>query len=408
MQSSAVKQLKSATYCESNLHYGLGDDLPISKQHLLSIILRCDWTILCTKFSSTFRKLKPYESLSSVKQRNSEYAIWSRLIRETVEYYGQRGFGDYNNTKYQYDNKIVGPFYCGINCMMNIPSFNIRICSPQSVSKQISVATRFAGNHGMILALNNNGHCNIGGLRIFNCSWISNYHGEDEYLFAGGRYQIRLENIRDVYTKENYYKFCKVLFYFDCMIKGTTMNQMIDFDIKDFQILYKIINNGDCNISNNKYIMNTFQCMVSHSREVVINLHQILSFFHIKDEIEYKMKLIDLLIIRHGMMKGSQYSLNMNTIKLFSNIEHIMIYSTKQDGSISYRISISNLLSIGCQKITICASRHHKHQNTKSWLGLQYDLLKTGNDSKIEIEFLQGLTSEELIEDRLIIQRIRI
>eukprot|EP01084_Bolivina_argentea_P216391 367637_1 len=52
-----------------DLHYGLPHGTSISLKHILSIILYCDWTTLCTKFSSTFRKIKSYHPLSTVIQR---------------------------------------------------------------------------------------------------------------------------------------------------------------------------------------------------------------------------------------------------------------------------------------------------------------------------------------------------
>ena len=66
----------------------------VTKEHIYAIILYCDFSALCTAFSGTFRKSRPFESLDSIKKRNREYSIWSRLLRETVEYFGQRGAGD--------------------------------------------------------------------------------------------------------------------------------------------------------------------------------------------------------------------------------------------------------------------------------------------------------------------------
>eukprot|EP01084_Bolivina_argentea_P020673 38438_1 len=230
MNTKKVKKMKSVQFAEKRLHYDIGTDIPISRHHLLSIILRCDWTTLCTKFSLTFRKKQCFEPLSSIKQRNAEYANWSRLIRETVEYFGHRGKGDNDpHVTSHYVNKVFGPFYCGMSCVMAIPELNIRLCAPTSTSKQKEVAERFAGECGMVIKLNNNGHSNAYNLRIFCCSWISTYKEEDEYLFVGGRFQIRVESIMNVPTNTNYEYLCTPLFYFDCMIKGTALD---DVDMK--------------------------------------------------------------------------------------------------------------------------------------------------------------------------------
>ena len=238
--------MKSAEYVDSRLHYGIKAGSSLSIEHLLSIMLRCDWTDLCTHFTSTFRQSYPFEAMISVKERNREYAIWSRLIRETVEYYGHRGFGDYDKDQQKFINKVPGPFYCGMKWKMNIPQFNIRLCGPTSTTRYIEVAQRFGGADGIMLKLDNSGTCNSDRLRIFPCDWISNYSGEDEYLFAGGQYQIRIVSIRDMVTSDNYQEFCRALFHFDCMIRGITVDftnsvMMDDASEKEVDTLKQLI-----------------------------------------------------------------------------------------------------------------------------------------------------------------------
>ena len=145
METNRVKSMRSVEYAEKRLHYGIVAGTKLSIEHALSIILRCDWTDLCSKFTSTFRKSKPYELLSSVKSRNTEYAHFSRLIRETVEYFGQRGMGDYDGDNEEYVNQISGPFFCGMDHRMIIPQFNIRLNGPTSTTKAIEIAQRFGG-----------------------------------------------------------------------------------------------------------------------------------------------------------------------------------------------------------------------------------------------------------------------
>ena len=61
---------------------------PITTEHLMSVIAYCDLDAYSTKFSSTFRKLKPEETFQSVKQRNREYWWQSKLLKEVVTCYG--------------------------------------------------------------------------------------------------------------------------------------------------------------------------------------------------------------------------------------------------------------------------------------------------------------------------------
>eukprot|EP01084_Bolivina_argentea_P071675 130243_1 len=122
------------------LHYNIISNTKLSIENLLSVLLYCDWGKLSTEFSKTFRKIKTYETVEMVKQRNREYRNWSKILRETVQYYGNGGwyYGDDENTNVQ-NNRQRGPFYCGMSSLLIIPQFNIRLCSPTSTSKQIAV-----------------------------------------------------------------------------------------------------------------------------------------------------------------------------------------------------------------------------------------------------------------------------
>eukprot|EP01084_Bolivina_argentea_P279157 477212_1 len=84
---------------DRKLHYNIRKRSAISHNHLLSIILYCDWSELCKKFSATFRKMRSYDTLSAVKEKNREYANWSRLLRETVESFGDNAVGQPNGDK---------------------------------------------------------------------------------------------------------------------------------------------------------------------------------------------------------------------------------------------------------------------------------------------------------------------
>eukprot|EP01084_Bolivina_argentea_P003037 5667_1 len=261
---------------EDPLHYGIETGTTISIQNLLSIIIYCDWSELCTKFSKTFRKTKAWETITSVKNRNSEYANWSRILRETVQYFGSMGWDYSEDEKWNEEmNTEHGPFYCGINFVLVIPEFNIRLCSPTSTSKQLAVATKFGGDKGIIIQLNNNG--NVGGhmLRCFNCSWLSNYKGEDERLFIGGDWTIRIETIRNIFTRENFVQYFKPLWYFDCMVTGTQLNDDIVEQIskKDYVVVKTLIQNKleDAKHDYPQYITDTFEAFTNHKKQIVFN-----------------------------------------------------------------------------------------------------------------------------------------
>ena len=170
-----ARSIKFSGFASKNykLYYGILKNSPLKFSHLLSIILYTDWTDLSREFSKSFRKLKKYESLMTVKKRNKEYANWSKNLRELIESYGNDG-----NRR----NKETGPFYCGMSYPMVMPQFHIRLSAPTSTTKQYSVASRFSGSDGIIITLNNDTRMSRY-LTFWNCSWMSNYGAEDERVF---------------------------------------------------------------------------------------------------------------------------------------------------------------------------------------------------------------------------------
>ena len=143
MDSFLVKSLK-ANHMDFFFHYGIAMESPITMDHIISLILYCDFTTYCTNFSSTFRALG-FERMEDTKKRNASFYFESRLFREAIEYYGVTGDAEK-------DTWEKGPFYTGLNCVLAIPVFNIRLNSPTSTSKDIEVSMKFATRSGMIIS----------------------------------------------------------------------------------------------------------------------------------------------------------------------------------------------------------------------------------------------------------------
>ena len=168
------------------LHYDIPDGAVLGFNNLVSLIMYTDYTDLSSAFSSTFRKKSAFETLESVKKRNSDYYWFSKTLRETVEIFGQCSYGEWDAVNQpswdtnKHINKLLGSFYCGMSFVMNIPEFNIFLCSPTSTSKQIEVAIKFSGDKGIVIQLDNPETPQYEELRGFNCSWISRYKEEDE------------------------------------------------------------------------------------------------------------------------------------------------------------------------------------------------------------------------------------
>eukprot|EP01083_Nonionella_stella_P086550 240529_1 len=397
MDRAMVKSMKASRFTQKRLHCDIEANAPLTEEHLLSIILRCDWTELCTKFSSTFQNLAPWETLSDVKRRNAECSIWSRLVIETVELFGHCRMGDYDEKSHSYINTVSGPFYCGMSSKMVFPELNIRLCTPTSTSKQPEVAARFATEDGVVMTLNNDGHYNARNVRVFDCSWLSTYHGEDEYLFVGGQYQLRIETIKMV-GMGSYRSYCKALFNFECMIKGASIDGSVEVTPDDHVILDNLIKHKLRLKQNDypNYINKLFEAITNHHTQIIINLYQINTHLEaIKDLIIHLDSNINAWIFR-----------------LFRNVTEIVIYTTKHDGTNAYRIDLAELVSSidalnnDTLTVTIKATRYEWNQSQPSWLYHAYKNMKDMPAfASYHTEIEQTKDDEGLLEDCLYVRK---
>ena len=131
-----------------------------------------------------------FENIESVKARHSNFGHFGRLLVETVLDFGINGRDE------------SGPYFCGINCALNIGSYAIRLMGPCSTTTQRSVALNFAKSDGIILRINNNqkeskNQC------FFDCSCISNYFEESERLWIAGKKPLKIESIAIVKSAKN-------------------------------------------------------------------------------------------------------------------------------------------------------------------------------------------------------------
>ena len=153
------------------LHYGIVWKDKLLYSHLVSLVLYCDYSKLSAAFSRSFRKASRFQTIENIKLRNSKYYYFAKYLRETVEAYGQCSM----------EGTLTGPFYCGMNILLEMPSFNIRLCAPTSTSMHIEVALKFSTEQGIIIQFQNpKESIQYYWLRGFNVSWLSRYKEEDE------------------------------------------------------------------------------------------------------------------------------------------------------------------------------------------------------------------------------------
>ena len=168
--NKATQYIQESTIAKSLKHY----DEPITLNELICICMYCDYSELSRDFTLSFRKRNEFELISQIKKRNQKYYHWSKILKDTIDEYGQ---------DYRIGNGLLpslnGPFHCGMSIVLNIPQFNMFIYSPLSTSIHSEVAIKFSGDKGMILEMDNS---KGRGKRLcgMDCSWISRYKEEAE------------------------------------------------------------------------------------------------------------------------------------------------------------------------------------------------------------------------------------
>ena len=288
-QTIKVKNMK---YKYSDLRdYDINLGNIISLYHLLCIILYCDTNELQSNFSASFRKNNEFDTIQEIKKRHQKYHHFGKGLVETVHCYGvYRGL---------FDGGECGPFYCGLNKILNIGQFDIYLRCPTSTSKDIEIAINFATRDGLILTLNNDSY--YGQMNnMINCNWISRYSEENERLWIG--YQdmkpLRIESIRIIDTNKKYTAFFHALWIFDMILSGRIVSWKGDVTRKDVLILQQLI---DCKLGTKKeipsidrYILNCFDLYLLNKTNIILNMDQIYKYIYNLNECNLSFLFYDL------------------------------------------------------------------------------------------------------------------
>eukprot|EP01084_Bolivina_argentea_P113445 202169_1 len=157
---------------------------------ILSIMIYCNYTQLQYKFSKTYRESKGSD--------HCEFYYLGKFLKQAVHYFGTKA-----------DDGTVTKFYHGVAEELLFSQYNdfgggVRIFSPLSTTSELAVALSFStGNNGMIIEFAN--ICYYEHIsKYFSCSWLSDYPNEREYLFVQCRGKLKIVNIINVKTCEEY------------------------------------------------------------------------------------------------------------------------------------------------------------------------------------------------------------
>lgn len=402
--STKIKCMKSKYDYKDD--YGILQNEVISIDRLMCIILYTDYSNLSSGFTSTFRRNNRFEPLQAIKKRHKNYYWMARLLRETVTVYGQRGHGDFDTETDETINKLSGPFFCGMNAVMNLPQFNIYLLSPTSTTVQITVATKFGGYSGIIIEFGNDrGNAEyVPGLDV---SYISRFHEEDErygclHTFLCREYRLNLVlfrlfygyrdeglNIISIRIIENHLNLKTTISAITALDNILTNNVDDHHKISGDQSYGRIISHlFDYALTDNPsnqqfpmhpYIYDTFKCFANHKTKIDIQLHNINNY--VEDR-----KLLDLLfhsLVKEEVTSNNEYVEVRNRqnllkgylLKIFKNVEEINITassSVPDYGKFVYPFSILLLLNViddtKINKFKINVDRN-TDLNVIGWLG---------------------------------------
>jgi len=177
----------------------------------------------------------------------------------------------WDNNSYPYYSK--GPFYCGMNVVLNIPQFSFRLNGPTSTSVHIEVAMRFGGVEGMLIQLNNDEGYHERRERHIDCSWLSDFPEESERLWMGGRRPLKLETVRVVETQKNYQRFLRAFHLFDLMLCGDWDHQKVSKT--DVRIVGGAVSKylGIGNNGYHSFVNDTFRHFCARKTQIILNLN---------------------------------------------------------------------------------------------------------------------------------------
>jgi len=249
IQSDYIKEMK----CVRNraaIYYDTQRKNPLSVEHIMAIMIYCDWSDLCSQFSATFRRSSNDETMDCIKDRHRNFYWFGRYLKECVECFG-----------IDHDQKRIRPYH-GISRMMNFQSvFNTKGMRkgwkiPTSTTKQYTVAQQFTVSDGIILQLN------INPTRILSHPWISRDEDGQERLIVGSRLRICEITIKNQWTG-----FVPAIQMFENIVNG----QFIAADTTTQNILYHLGNalNKQHRVKiKSKYISKLFEHMLLNCRNI--------------------------------------------------------------------------------------------------------------------------------------------
>eukprot|EP01084_Bolivina_argentea_P227507 384217_1 len=186
-----------------NSHYRKKHYREMLLEHILSLMIYCNYTQLQYKFSKTYRENE---------EEHDNFYFLGKFLKLSIHEFGTRIL-----------DKTIVSFYHGISEPLSFRPGDYdsytrcNFAIPLSTSSSFEVACNFACN-GLIVEFGDN-EWTESQVRYFSVSWISDFSNEHEYLFIqndpsknkNGLYEMQINNIWDVESGSQLKDIMKVL-----------------------------------------------------------------------------------------------------------------------------------------------------------------------------------------------------
>merc|ERR1712228_1167457 len=174
--------------------------------------------------------------------------------------------------------------------------------------------------------------------------------GEDERLFFGGYYFIKVHNLRLIKTKENYKEFVSAIWYFDLMLNGAYLRGIKQNKVNRFYVsnLMNLCLKKETKALFPPFIIECFDAFIQNKKQIIFNLYYLYDdgdkrmnnlLFHSLEQRWYNKEIERRVNDLSNMMKSEIFS-------LFKNAETLIVQSTSHRGSYSYSFSLMALLNV--------------------------------------------------------------
>eukprot|EP01084_Bolivina_argentea_P277853 474514_1 len=199
--------------------------------HVIAIMIYCNYDWLQCKFSETYRKLNDNESLENMKQRHRNFYFLGKALREIVECYGMEKslFNEEEFMKISDPKDLIHQLfkvsngkdcielYHGVTNNFEFESLFAFIKGAFSTTTDYCVAVSFCKYEGIVLELSMSQvewsiNCKDGKeagfkLHCWDCCWLSDYTNEREIFCIGGAHKFMIKTIIKASLGINYKKY---------------------------------------------------------------------------------------------------------------------------------------------------------------------------------------------------------